>query len=322
MNWKDIWTEKYRPTKLEDIFLSPQIKEFMETLKTDSKDTGGVPNMLLSGPPGCGKSSLAKIIAEDILECQYLYINGSEETSIDVVRTKIMGFAQTKSFDGKIKLIILDEADGLSGSNVAGRSSAQQALKNVIEEYSSNTRFLFTSNYPDRITEAIHSRVLHLTFKLDYKDCLKQSLKVLKAEGVKIPSDQVEKLQNLVAKLAPDLRNILIQLQKSSLSGTLNITEVTTLKSYSASILKALTQKTDVMRVRESVIKNENGFNLDYHELLKCLFLSILDGEVVTDPKVKIVASLIVSDAIVDHFSVADKEINFSACLFRLSQVL
>ena len=325
MNWKDIWVEKYRPSKLEDIILTPEIKKFLETLKSDSKDSGAIPNMLFSGPPGCGKSSLAKILAEDVLECQYLYINGSEETSIDVVRTKVIGFAQTKSLDGKVKLIILDEADGLSGGGggVAGRSSAQAALKNVIEEYSNNTRFIFTTNYPDRINEAIHSRVLHLVFKLNYTDCLRQSLKILKLEGIKISKEQVDKLQQLVKTLSPDLRNILIHLQKSSLNGELNITNFSSLTDFSKHILDLIViNKEDFLKVREMVIKNENGFNLDFHEILRDMFRLLLQEYPNLDKKKRIQMSLIISDAIVDHFNVSDKEINFSACLFRLGLII
>lgn len=322
MNWKDIWVEKYRPTKLEDIILTPETRAFFESLKNDSKDTGAIPNMLFSGPPGCGKSSLSKILAEDVLQCQYLYINGSEETSIETVRTKIMGFAQTKSLDGKIKLVILDEFEGMSSGTNSGRSSAQQALRNVMEEYASNTRFIFTSNYPDRIIEPIHSRVLHLPFKLEYKDCLKQALKVMKAEKVKIPPEQVEKFQKLVAKLCPDLRNILIQLQKFSVNGTLEIAHFSNLNEFSGQILASLLNKEDFFQIRDRVIKNEEGFTLDYHEILKNMFNLLLSGYENLDRKKKIQMALIISDAIVDHFTVSDKEINFSACLFRLGQVI
>ena len=322
MNWKDVWVEKWRPATLDDIVLAPDIRKFLESLRKDSNDTGAIPNLLFSGPPGCGKSSLAKVIAEDILNCQYLYINGSEETSIEIVRTKIMGFAQTKSIDGKLKLIILDEADGLSGSNVGARSSAQAALKNVIEQYSANTRFIFTTNHPDKIIEAIHSRCLHLTITLSEKDCAKQALKILKAEGVKVPPDQVKNFRKLVANLAPDLRNIMMQLQKASLDGVLNITHYPNMKVFAKTLLDSVLNKAEILDIREKVIKNEDGFNLDYHELLKNLFNGLMTDYPSLEKKRKIQMALVISDAMVNHFNVSDKEINFSACLFRLGQIV
>lgn len=320
MDWKDIWVEKWRPQTLEDIVVSDEIRAFLESLKNDSRDSGAVPNLLLSGPPGCGKSSLAKIIAENILSCQYLYINGSEETSIDVVRTKIMGFAQTKSIDGKIKLIILDEADGLSGSNVGARSSAQAALKNVIEQFSSNTRFIFTTNHPDKIIEAIQSRCLHLSIILTEKDCLRQAAKILKAEGINIPPEQIPLFKKLVKTLTPDLRNIILQLQKASLGGSLNITSFPDLKNFSKSILSDLFAKKDVFEIRERIIKNDEGYNVDYHELLSNMFNVLMSDFSDKDKKIVLQMALIISDSMLDHFTVVDKEINFSACLFRLSK--
>jgi len=324
VDWKDIWVEKYRPKTLDDIILPNGLRDFLTGIKEDSKETGGLPNLMFSGPAGCGKSSLAHIIAKDVLDCQYLYINGSEETSIEVVRTKIIGFAQTKSIDGKIKLIILDEAEGLSGSTTAGRSSAQQALRNVIEEYSDNTRFIFTTNYPDKIIEPIHSRVLEYKFNITAKECLKQGLKVLKAEGVKVPKDQVEPLQKLVNRLAPDLRNILIQLQKSSVDGVLNIEADGSADSKKLCnvILNAVVKGGDLLKLRENLIKMEDTHNIDYHDLLKGLYNCILTDFDGLNTKQKIQMSLIVSDSIVDHFVVSDKEINFSACVFKMSQAV
>ncbi len=322
MDWKDIWVEKYRPKTIEDIILSDELKDFLVKLKNDSKDTGAVPNLLFSGPAGCGKTSLAKIIATDVLDCQYLYINGSEETSIDVVRTKIIGFAQTKSIDGKVKLIILDEADGLSSSTAVGRSSAQQALKNVIEEYSTNTRFIFTTNHPDKIIEPIHSRLLHFTFNLDEKDCMKQALSILKSEGVELNKDQVPVFKQLIHKLAPDLRNIIIQLQKASVNGVLDIGTYHDYKVFYRSILDSLFKKENLLELREHVIKNEDNLNIDFHDVLTGMFRTLLNDYTKLEQKKKIQMCLIISDSIVDHFTVSDKEINFSACLFKLSQLI
>jgi DNA polymerase III delta prime subunit len=321
VDWKDIWTEKYRPKTLDDIILSDDTRSFLSSLKENSKETGGVPNILFSGPPGTGKTSISKIIANDILNCDYIYINGSEESSIDTVRNKIMGFAQTKSFDGKLKMVIIDEMEGMSSSNFLTRTSAQQALRNVMEEYSSNTRFIFTTNYPDRIIEPIHSRVLHVPFNLTKEDCIKKVIYILKSENVKIPDDQKIKLKNLVEKLCPDLRNIIIQLQKFSSDNVLNITTFKSNKDFCYNILSMLIKKENVFSIREYVVNHEKDFFSDYHELLTGMFNSILNDQIDMKDADKIKASLIISDSIVDHFTVSDKEVNFTACLFRLSQM-
>lgn len=322
MDWKDIWTEKYRPKTLDDILLSDETKEFLFSLKCNSNDNGAIPNILFSGPPGTGKTSVSKIIATDILNCDFIYINGSEESSIDTVRNKIMGFAQTKSFDGKLKVVIIDEMEGMSSSNYLTRTSAQQALRNVMEEYSSNTRFIFTTNYPDRIIEPIHSRVLHIPFNLNKTDCLKKVIYILKSEQIKIPDDQKIKLKGLVEKLTPDLRNIIIQLQKFSSNGVLNITAFKNNKDFSENVLSMIFKNENILSIRRYVMDNEEHFYSDYHELLTSMFNSVLSDKFEIKESDKIKASLIISDYILNHFTVSDKEINFTSCLFRLSQNL
>ena len=124
MDITDIWVEKYRPTKLEDVVLSDDARGYFNNVK----QTGNLPNLLLVGSPGVGKTTLAKVIISDILNAQYLYINASDENGIDTIRTKVLNFAQTQSIFGTIKVIILDECDGLS-------LDAQKALRNSMEEY-------------------------------------------------------------------------------------------------------------------------------------------------------------------------------------------
>ena len=144
---KNIWVEKYRPTKLADMVLSDSLRAFVEECRTK----GEIPNMLFVGNAGTGKTTLAKVIVSEILDAQYLYINASEKNGIDEVRTSILTFAQTKSIDGKIKVIFLDEFDNFT-------DAGQRALRNVMEEYAGNTRFILTGNYLHRIIQPIQSR--------------------------------------------------------------------------------------------------------------------------------------------------------------------
>ena len=135
----NIWTEKYRPKTLNDIVLSSETRDILNKFKEDKS----IPNLLLVGPPGVGKTSIAKIIVNHILECDYLYINASDENGIDMIREKVKGFASSATFN-PIKVVILDESDFLT-------QPAQAALRNIIEEYSVNTRFILTCNYIERL---------------------------------------------------------------------------------------------------------------------------------------------------------------------------
>ena len=140
-----IWTEKYRPKTLNEMVLSPDNRNYFSSLK------GEVPNLLFIGTPGIGKTTIAKVIVQDILKCQYLYINASDENGIDTIRNKVNNFSQTKSFDGNIKIVILDECDGIT-------IDGQRALRNTMEEYSAYTRFILTANYKHKIIPPIQSR--------------------------------------------------------------------------------------------------------------------------------------------------------------------
>ena len=131
----NLWIEKYRPKKLEDFCISDAstLKAFLGKCKNDNE----IPNILLVGNPGIGKTTIAKIIVNELLDCDYLYINASDENGIDTIRSKVTNYARTKSlFD--IKVIILDECDGLT-------QDGQRALRNVMEEYSAITRFILTA---------------------------------------------------------------------------------------------------------------------------------------------------------------------------------
>ena len=147
MDITDIWVERYRPTTLDDIVLSDDKRAYFDRVK----ETSNLPNLLLVGSPGVGKTTLAKVIVSDILEAQYLYINASDENGIDTIRTKVLNFAQTQSIFGTTKIIVLDECDGLS-------LDAQKALRNSMEEYHDIARFVLTANYQHKIIPALQSR--------------------------------------------------------------------------------------------------------------------------------------------------------------------
>ena len=174
--FQNLFVEKYRPKTLVDIVLTNEERLYFESLKSKEE----IPNLLFAGNPGTGKTTLGKIIANDILDCQYLYINASDENGIDTIRSKVIGFASTKSLDGKLKLVLFDECDALT-------LDSQKALRNVIEEYSENTRFIFTCNYLFKIIPALQSRcqIFNLAPPLD--GVLNRVVSILKNEGITVP---------------------------------------------------------------------------------------------------------------------------------------
>ena len=150
-----LWSEKYRPQKVEDCILPESIKStFLEYVNRKE-----IPNLLLSGTAGVGKTTIAKALCEEV-GCDYIVINGSDESGIDVLRNKIKGYASSVSFMGGRKVIIIDEADYLNPN------STQPALRGAIEEFSSNCSFIFTCNFKNRIIEPIHSRCAGIEFEI------------------------------------------------------------------------------------------------------------------------------------------------------------
>jgi DNA polymerase III delta prime subunit len=296
--FNNLYVERYRPKKLEDVVLTPEEKLYFEALK--EKDE--IPNLLFAGNPGTGKTTLSKIIATDILDCQYLYINASDENGIDTIRSKVIGFASTKSLDGKIKIVLCDEADSIS-------LEAQKALRNVIEEYSHNTRFIFTCNYLFKIIPALQSRCQIFNLTPPLNGVLNRVVEVLKNEGIAVPDTEKQKLVELVRSGYPDLRRILNDIQKFSYTGTLIIKD-TQAKNVAEKVVQKIRGKVTPHELRKFVIESEQEFSGDYHQLLKEMF------EVMFKEDSDANRLLVVSEGMYKDAIVTDKEINwFSTCL-------
>jgi len=296
--FQNLFVEKYRPRKLEDIVLTPEERAYFESLKSKEE----IPNLLFAGNPGTGKTTLSKIIATDILDCQYLYINASDENGIDTIRSKVIGFASTKSLDGKLKLVLFDECDALT-------LDSQKALRNVIEEYSENTRFIFTCNYLFKIIPALQSRcqIFNLTPPLD--GVLNRVVSILKNEGITVPDTEKQKLVELVRSGYPDLRRIINDIQKFSFTGTLIIKD-NQAKGIANKVVEKIKGKVAPQDLRKYVIEREQEFSGDYLQLLKEMF------EVLFETDTNANSLLIVSEGMYKDAIVIDKEINwFSTCL-------
>jgi replication factor C small subunit len=296
--FQNLFVEKYRPKTLADIVLTNEERLYFESLKSKEE----IPNLLFAGNPGTGKTTLGKIIANDILDCQYLYINASDENGIDTIRSKVIGFASTKSLDGKLKLVLFDECDALT-------LDSQKALRNVIEEYSENTRFIFTCNYLFKIIPALQSRcqIFNLTPPLD--GVLNRVVSILKNEGITVPDTEKQRLVELVRSGYPDLRRIINDIQKFSFTGTLVIKD-NQAKGIANKVVEKIKGKASPQELRKYVIEREQEFSGDYLQLLKEMF------EVLFETDTNANSLLVISEGMYKDAIVIDKEINwFSTCL-------
>jgi DNA polymerase III delta prime subunit len=300
-----LWVEKYRPKKISECILPDNLKKSFQEMV----DSGQIQNLLLSGGPGCGKTTVAKALCNE-LGCDVIVINCSEDGNIDTLRTKIRNFASTVSFDGNTKVVILDEFD------YSNPQSFQPALRGFIEEFADNCRFVLTCNYKNRIIQPLHSRCTVIDFKFSTDDKMKMCagfmdrLKMI-LDAEQIPYDD-KVLAKLIVKYFPDFRRLLNELQRYSVNGKID----TGILSESGDIvikdlLKAMKDK-DFANVRKWVIVNIN--NDPVH-----IFRKIYDGlyENFTASSIPS-AILVLADYQYKSAFVADQEINLTACLIQL----
>ena len=300
-----IWVEKYRPVKLDDLILDDK------SLKIVSQFKDEIPNLLFVGSPGTGKTTLARIIVNDILGCNYLYINASDESGIDTIRHNITNFAQTKSFDGGVKVVVLDEADGLT-------SQAQAALRNTMETYAKYCRFILTANYKHKIIPALQSRCQSLDLKPVVDQAAKRCFNILKLENVKVSEEQKKKFVILVKKHFPDLRKTINEIQKSIVDGELCIDSNASDNELLAKVMQGV--RTNSLGLRKYLIENEDRFQGDYDTLL-ANFLDFLYEQDLPDMKKKEMI-VIIADHLYKSAFVVDKEINAFACLVSLEKAI
>lgn len=262
MRGKSLWVEKFRPQTIDECILPPRLKEFFQAQIVK----GEIQNMLLIGGAGTGKTTAAKALCRE-LGVDVLFINASESGGIDTIRVEIRSFASTISFaDGKVKCVILDEADYLS-------AAAQPALRAFIEEFSSNCRFILTANYANRIIDPIKSRCAVIDFSMSKEEKSASILSFNKRAKAILDEEEVifdkKDLAEVVIKYFPDYRKILNELQRHSHSGELKISALSGVGDEAIKQVMRLVKEKKFGEYRKWVAQNAD---IDFSALIRAIY--------------------------------------------------
>jgi DNA polymerase III delta prime subunit len=299
-----LWVEKYRPQTIEDCILPDALKNtFKEFVKN-----GNIPNLLLAGTAGVGKTTVARALCNE-MGCDYIIINGSDESGIDVLRNKIKNYASSMSLSGGRKVVILDEADYLNPN------STQPALRGAIEEFASNCSFIFTCNFKNRIIDPIHSRCTVIDFKANGSKAkmagafFQRVCGILDKEGI---TYEKEVVAAVVTKHFPDNRRILNELQRYAAGGTID-------KGILASVSDVrLTELTTALKTKNFADARKwttNNLDNDPSRVFRGLYDGLYE-QLAPNSVPQLV--LILAKYQYQAAFVADQELNLTACLTEM----
>ena len=300
-----LWVEQYRPKTVDECILPKTLKTQLQSY-VDKQD---ISNLILSGGPGVGKTTAARAMLDQI-GATYMFINGSEESGIDVLRTKIKNFASTVSLEGGRKYLILDEADYLNPQ------STQPALRGFIEEFHQNCGFILTCNYKNKLIAPLHSRcgVVDFTIPKSEKAGLanqffKRAISILEENEIKYNEKVVAELIN---KYFPDWRRILNELQRYSVSGEIDAGILVNLSEKSIKDLMSMMKNKEFTNVRKWVVDNIDS---DPDSIFRIIYDNLYDF---MDPSSIPHIVVILGEYQYKNAFVADAEINMVACLTEI----
>ena len=300
-----LWVEKYRPTTVDACILPNSLKESFSEFVKDKH----IPNLILSGGPGVGKTTVAKAMVEEI-GATWMMINGSEESGIDVLRTKIKNFASTVSLEGGRKYIILDEADYLNPQ------STQPALRGFMEEFHKNCGFILTCNYKNRLIEPLHSRCSVVDFIIAKNekpklasDFFSRVKMILSDENVKFDQKAVAELLN---KYFPDWRRVLNELQRYSASGQIDAGILVNLSEVNVNELMESLKKQEFTNVRKWIVNNLDNDPVRIYRRIYDSLYDYIDKSTIPH------AVVILAEYSYKSAFVADQEINLLACFTEI----
>lgn len=300
-----LWVEKYRPDTIDETVLPPPLKNTFQKIV----ENGELPNMLFTGSPGTGKTTVAKALCRQ-LGLDYIMINGSEEGNIDTLRGKIKQFASSVSLSGGVKVVILDEADYLNPQ------STQPALRGFIEEFANNCRFILTCNFKNRIIEPLHSRCGVYEFNTTKKELAelaaqfhKHFIDILSKENITFDKTAVA---DLIMKHAPDWRRVLNEAQRrliggNPLSGNISTNDYNTFRDLATHL-----KNKDFKKMRSWVV---NHMDIDTVAIFRGLYDNM--NELVESKSIPQLVLTLAEYQYKDAF-VADHELNTVACLTEI----
>jgi len=300
-----LWVEKYRPHKIADCVLPENLKNTFQKFVDD----GNIPNLLLSGSAGVGKTTVARAMLDEI-NADYIVINGSMNGNIDTLRNDIRNFAATVSFGGGRKYVILDESDYLNAN------STQPALRNFMEEYSSNCGFILTCNFVNRIIDPLHSRCSVIEFKIDAKEkatlakeFLLRACDILTTEGITYDK---KVLAEVIMKHFPDWRRVLNELQRYAASGNIDSGILASVDNVEIKELVKYLKAREFESMRKWVGQNAS---MDVNVLFRKLYDA---SSTILKPETIPALVLALADYQYKAAFVVDQEINLAACMTQI----
>jgi DNA polymerase III delta prime subunit len=306
-----MWQEKYRPTDLDSIVLCEETRERLNRFVEEDN----CPHLLLCGQVGIGKTSLARMIPH-LLGREFMYINASDENGIDTIRTKVINYAENKATNGKSKIAILDEAGGLSSSGDEG--GAQGALKNVMETFHENMRFILTANTKKKLITPLISRCLNLDIAPPLEGIVDRLKYVLEIESIEFDFNDLERFAKT---FYPDMRTMLKILESSCRNGKFEYKPTNRKTKFATKLLGSLFKKTvDLKDIRDGYLSNGHEFDNNFYtlslQLHEALFASDLENAIIRKAMREIHESL-------KFYELAgDKEVHFFSLCFAIREIL